>query len=138
MLALVIDHAATVDTVALDGKCPWVKARAPTFRHGAHHVAMTVDQHCRQRGILDARADQHRTVDGIGIVEHLGGKTQLRDHRPADVTAIAFQLRLAQWRMAFGGNGHECAQTLDEAAVVEGCSGTRDRTLSRCRHRHTS
>jgi hypothetical protein len=93
---------------------------------------MAVDQHSRERGILDVFADQHRTVDGIGIVENLSGETQLRDHRPADVVAIAFQLLLAQRRMALGGNRHECAQALDEAAVVEACSGARDRTLS-CR-----
>jgi hypothetical protein len=60
MRALVIDHAAAVDAVA-----------------------------------LDACADQHRTVDGIGIVENLGGETHLRDHRSANVAAIAFQFRLA-------------------------------------------
>ena len=56
------------------------------------------------------------------------------DHRATDVMAVAFQLVFAQRRMALGGHGHECAQALDEAAVVEAFSGARDRTLSCSRH----
>ena len=135
MLALVVHHAAAVDAVALDGDGPRVQARPPAFRHGAHHVAVAVDQHGGQRGILDAGADQHRTVDGIGVAEDLRGETQPRDHRAADVTAVAFQLVLAQRRMALSGNGHECTQALDEAAVVEAHPGADDRAVACSGHR---
>ena len=130
MLALVIDHAAAVDAVALDGQGPRVQAWPPAFRHGAHHVAVAVDQHGGQRGILDAGADQHRTVDGIGVAEDLRGETQFRDHRAADVMAVAFQLVLAQRRIALSGNGDECPQALDEAAVVEAYPGAADRAFA--------
>ena len=93
----------------------------PTFRQTLDHCADLLAPHM-DRPLLEVMF----TADTVG--------SRLQQTVYTQPALFSLEYSLAQWWMALGGNGHECAQALDEAAVVEACSGARDRTLSCCRH----
>ncbi len=65
VLALVVDHAASVVAAVLLGHGPGRKARAPAGIEPADDVAMAVAEHGRQRRVFDPLGEQERTFRAL-------------------------------------------------------------------------
>ena len=78
VLALVVRRAAAVEPVAVLRQRPWAAAARPRGILAAHHVAMAVHQHRRQRVVLVARGDQEGPAACAlqRVVEDLAGESQ--------------------------------------------------------------
>ena len=119
VLALVVGGPASIEPVALLDQPEGMQARAPLIGLGADHVAMPVTQDRGQALVLDPRSheDGPRPRDGVRMNAAREAQfSQTRDHR---LVQIAGQLGRLGAVLAFGLEGHQRAQVVLEAAVVE-------------------
>ena len=81
VLTLVVGGAAPVPAPTVDRDVPRRAPFAPLAVVSGDHVAMAVDQHGRQRGVLASFGEQHRRRAGDRIRPQLPIETESRDRR---------------------------------------------------------
>src|SRR3546814_3658485 len=118
LLALVVDGAAAVDALALDGDRPGLETGAPLVGEPAYHVAVTVEQHGRQRRVLDPFGEQEGAAGRVLVLEDLGRVAHAPEGRHHLVGQVAAQVRVSLRLLALGRDRHIAAQVGEEGAVV--------------------
>jgi hypothetical protein len=134
MLALVVHRAAAVPLLAAHRDLPGIEPLAPFRREAAHHVAMAIDQHGRQRGILDARRDEDWPAALARIVEHRRLEPHALNQRRHRLRAVARQGGQAVGQLALGRHGDELAQPGEIGPVIEAALRACDRPVPRSAH----
>ncbi|MNP57523.1 hypothetical protein D3C76_1523630 [compost metagenome] len=84
----------------------------------AYHIAVAIDQQCRQALGLDPAGHQQGSIacDGIGI--YVTDEIHRRDQRLDKVLQVALQFRQSCRFLAFGGHGNAALQQCKEITTV--------------------
>ena len=123
MLALVVGHPATVEPAVALGQRPGREPLQPCSLHAADDVAVAVDQHRRQVGVLGALGQQQRPARRR-IDQHLAEKAHVLERRPQVVGQIGREMRRAARLLALARHRHEAREIGQEDPAVEVAGGT--------------
>jgi hypothetical protein len=132
MLPLVVGHATAVDPAHALDQAPGGQSLAPFALEAAHHVAVAVDQHARQIGVLDALRQQERAAKRR-IDQHLAHEAHLLQHRPHVAGEVEGEIGRAARLAALGRHRHQPGQLAEKRTVVIVAHGALEGCLPACR-----
>ena len=128
VLALVVGDAAAVDPAHALDQAPGAEPLAPFALEAAHHVAVAVDQHARQIGVLDALGQQQRAAERR-IDQHLAHEAHLLEHRPHVLGEVEGEIGRAARLLALGRHRDQPGQLAEEDAAIVVARRTLERGL---------
>ena len=117
MLALIVGGAAPINPVAFHHETEWVQAFAPLLGLGTNDIAVTVDQHGFEGGVLDALGEEEGDIRIRRIFQNPAFETEARQLRRDFLIEIAQQRAAIRRLLAFGLESDHAAELLQKAAL---------------------